>query len=143
VESASVFADQIREAGLKAEVVIGNKDTYWADILTKGSLVSFRSGAMPIETHIAQRLLSTSTTNATRWARPEFDALYDKAVSTADERARGEAYHRMQEMLHAEGGLLVWGFADWIVGTAANVTGVTAAPANTLDWARFDKVRLG
>lgn len=143
VESASVFADQIRKAGLKAEVVTGNKDTYWADILTKGSLVSFRSGAMPIETHIAQRLLSTSITNATRWARPEFDALYDKAVSTADERARGQAYHRMQEMLHAEGGLLVWGFADWIVGTAANVTGVTSAPANTLDWARFDKVRLG
>ncbi|NUP76950.1 MAG: ABC transporter substrate-binding protein [Nonomuraea sp.] len=142
VESASVFADQIRRAGLKAEVATGSKDTYWADILTKGSLVSFRSGAMPIETHIAQRLLSASTTNATRWARPEFDALYDKAVSTADERVRGQVYHRMQELLHAEGGLLVWGFADWIVGTAANVTGVTSAPANTLDWARFDRVRL-
>jgi hypothetical protein len=35
------------------------------------------------------------------------------------------------------------GFADWIIGTASKVKGVeTKAPANTLDWARFDKVWL-
>ncbi|MEW9548786.1 ABC transporter substrate-binding protein [Nonomuraea sp. NPDC050783] len=142
VEAATVFADQLRAAGLKATIVNGSKDTYWSDILTKGSLVSFRSGAMPIETHIAQRLLSTSTTNATKWARPEFDALYDKAVSAPSAADREAAYLSMQRMLHAEGGLLVWGFADWIVATSPHVTGVRPAPANTLDWARFDKVRL-
>ncbi|HEX2316845.1 MAG TPA: ABC transporter substrate-binding protein [Thermomonospora sp.] len=143
VESATVFADQVRAAGLKAEIVTGSKDTYWSDILTKGSLVSFRSGAMPIETHIAQRLLSHSTTNATRWARPDFDALYDRAVSSPRAQDRENAYQEMQRILHAEGGLLVWGFADWIVATSKKVTGVRPAPANTLDWARFDKVRLG
>lgn len=143
VEAATVFADQIRAAGLKAKVVTGDKDTYWSDILKRGTLVSFRSGAMPIETHISQRLLSHSTTNATRWARPDFDALYDRAVSSPREQDRKDAFDRMQRMLHAEGGLLVWGFADGIVATARNVTGVRGAPMNTLDWARFDKVRLG
>ncbi|MGA5761844.1 ABC transporter substrate-binding protein [Nonomuraea bangladeshensis] len=142
VEAATVFADQLRAAGLKATIVSGDKDTYWSDILTKGSIVSFRSGAMPIETHIAQRLLSTSTTNATKWARPEFDALYREAVSAPSAADREAAYLGMQRMLHAEGGLLVWGFADWIVATSPGVTGVLPAPANTLDWARFDKVRL-
>ncbi|MEU4508212.1 ABC transporter substrate-binding protein [Nonomuraea wenchangensis] len=142
VEAATVFADQLRAAGLKATIVSGDKDTYWSDILTKGSIVSFRSGAMPIETHIAQRLLSTSTTNATKWARPEFDALYRKAVSAPSAADREAAYLGMQQMLHAEGGLLVWGFADWIVATSPGLTGVLPAPANTLDWARFDKVRL-
>jgi peptide/nickel transport system substrate-binding protein len=143
VEAATVFAEQARKAGLAVEVVQGNKDTFWADTLNNGSLSSFRSGAMPIETHIAQRLLSNSGTNMTKWARPEFDALYDQAVSTVDESARTELYHRMQHMLHDEGGYLMWGFADWIVGTAPNVGGVSNAPANTLDWARFDKVWLG
>ncbi|GGK90051.1 ABC transporter substrate-binding protein [Planomonospora parontospora subsp. parontospora] len=143
VEAATVFAGQLRAAGLKAVIASGSKDTYWADILTKGSIASFRSGAMPIETHIAQRLLSASTTNATRWARPEFDALYETAVSARDAADREAAYLKMQQMLHAEGGLLVWGFADWIVATSPKVSGVQAAPANTLDWARFDKVRLG
>ncbi|TDE56527.1 ABC transporter substrate-binding protein [Nonomuraea mesophila] len=142
VEAATVFADQIRAAGLEVRLITGNKDTYWSDILTKGTLVSFRSGAMPIETHISQRLLSNSTTNATRWARPEFDALYDKAVSSPREEDREDAFHEMQRILHAEGGLLIWGFSDGIVATAENVTGVRGAPFNTLDWARFDKVRL-
>lgn len=142
VEAATVFAGQLRAAGLKAEIRTGDKDTYWSDILTKGTLASFRSGAMPIETHIAQRLLTSSTTNATGWRRPEFDALYEKAVSAPRAADREGAYLEMQRTLHAEGGLLVWGFADWIVATSPRVQGVSAAPANTMDWARFDKVKL-
>ncbi|MFI7025447.1 ABC transporter substrate-binding protein [Micromonospora sp. NPDC049900] len=143
VEAASVFADQARQVGLTVEPVQRNKDTYWRDVLDGGVLATFRSGAMPIETHISQRLLTTSTTNATRWTRPEFDALYGTAVSTPDEAGRRRAYGDMQRMLHAEGGLLVWGFADFLVATAPTVRGVSAeAPANTLDWARFDKVWL-
>lgn len=143
VEAATIFAEQCREVGLQVEVRQGDKDTYWADTLKNGSLSSFRSGAMPIETHIAQRLLSGSGTNVTKWARPDFDAAYDKAVSTSDEQARGELYRGMQRTLHAEGGYLMWGFADWLVGAAPGVGGVSDAPANTLDWARFDKVWLG
>ncbi|GAB2976299.1 ABC transporter substrate-binding protein [Saccharothrix stipae] len=143
VEAATVFADQVKGSGLTIEVVTGNKDSYWSDTLKNGSLSSFRSGAMPIETHIAQRLLTGSGTNVTKWARPEFDALYDKAVSTVDAAERGAVYREMQRSLHAEGGYLMWGFADWIVGAAPNVGGISTAPANTLDWARFDKVWLG
>ncbi|SHF06499.1 ABC transporter substrate-binding protein [Streptoalloteichus hindustanus] len=143
IESASVFADQARQIGLQIDVAVGNKDSFWADTLNNGSLSSYRSGAMPIETHISQRLLSTSTTNVTKWARPEFDALYDKAVSTKDEAARRQVYLDMQRMQHAEGGFLIWGFADWLVAVAPRVGGVAKAPANTLDWARFDKVWLG
>ncbi|WP_436495163.1 ABC transporter substrate-binding protein [Actinokineospora sp. HUAS TT18] len=143
VEAATIFADQAKGSGLTIEVVTGNKDTFWADTLKNGTMSSFRSGAMPIESHIAQRLLTGSTTNTTKWARPEFDALYQKAVSTSDAQARGAVYGEMQRSLHAEGGYLMWGFADWIVGTSPKVGGVATAPANTLDWARFDKVWLG
>ncbi|NUT97649.1 MAG: ABC transporter substrate-binding protein [Saccharothrix sp.] len=143
VEAATVFADQVKGSGLTIEVVTGNKDSYWSDTLKNGSLSSFRSGAMPIETHIAQRLLTDSGTNVTKWARPEFDDLYRKAVSTVDAGERAALYGEMQRSLHAEGGYLMWGFADWIVGAAPNVGGISTAPANTLDWARFDKVWLG
>ncbi|MBB5956824.1 peptide/nickel transport system substrate-binding protein [Saccharothrix tamanrassetensis] len=143
VEAATVFADQAKGSGLTIEVVTGNKDSYWADTLKNGSLSSFRSGAMPIETHIAQRLLSDAGTNVTKWSRPEFDDLYRRAVSTVDGAERGGLYAEMQRSLHAEGGYLMWGFADWIVGASPNVGGISTAPANTLDWARFDKVWLG
>lgn len=142
-EAASIFRDQAAKAGVTVKVRTGSKDSYWQDILDGGTLCSYRSGAMPIETHLSQRLLSDSTTNATHWHHKDFDALYQQAQSTKDTKQRAAVYDRMQRRLHAEGGFLVWGFADWIIGTARTVRGVaTDAPANCLDWARFDKVWL-
>ncbi|MFC9292084.1 peptide ABC transporter substrate-binding protein, partial [Streptomyces sp. NPDC057052] len=142
-EAAGIFRDQAARAGVTVDVRTGSKDSYWSDILDNGTLCCYRSGAMPIEAHISQRLLTGSTTNATKWRHKDFDALYQQAQSTRDRTERAAVYERMQRRLHAEGGFLVWGFADWIIATARNVRGVeTAAPANTLDWARFDKVWL-
>ncbi|MFI8995765.1 ABC transporter substrate-binding protein [Streptomyces sp. NPDC053542] len=142
-EAASVFRDQAAKAGVHVKVKVGSKDTFWTDTLDSGTLASYRSGAMPIESHISQRLLTGSTTNATHWHHKDFDALYQQAQSTKDKKDRAAVYERMQRRLYAEGGFLVWGFADWILGTARNVRGVAHdAPANTLDWARFDKVWL-
>ncbi|MDI9832726.1 ABC transporter substrate-binding protein [Streptomyces sp. KAU_LT] len=142
-EAAGIFRDQARRAGVTVEVAMGSKDSYWSDILDSGTLSCYRSGAMPIEAHISQRLLTGSTTNATKWRHKDFDALYRQAQSTRDRAGRAAVYERMQRRLYAEGGFLVWGFADWIIGTASRVRGVDAkAPANTLDWARFDTVWL-
>ncbi len=142
-EAAMAISDQARKVGLNLNVRLGNKDTYWSDINKSGVLASYRSGGMPLDSHFSQRLLSGSTTNNTAWRRPEFDALYDEAQSTLDESRRAEVYRRMQEQLFNEGGFVWWGVSDWIVASAANVGGVDdRAPANTLDWARFDKVWL-
>ncbi|MGW2466959.1 ABC transporter substrate-binding protein [Streptomyces bauhiniae] len=142
-EAAGIFRDQAKRAGVTVNVRMGSKDSYWSDILDRGTLCCYRSGAMPIESHISQRLLSDSTTNATRWRHKDFDALYQQAQSTRDKSERAAVYERMQRRLYAEGGFLIWGFADWIIGMADNVRGVEhEAPANTLDWARFDKVWL-
>lgn len=122
---------------------MGSKDSYWADILDSGTLCCYRSGAMPIESHISQRLLTDSTTNATKWHHKDFDALYQQAQSTKDDTERAAVFGRMQQPAVRRGRFPGVGFADWIIGTARGVKGVERkAPANTLDWARFDKVWL-
>lgn len=142
-ESAAIFRDQAAKVGVRVKVAIGSKDSYWQDTLDSGTLCCYRSGAMPLESHFSQRLLTASTTNATHWRHKDFDALYQQAQSTRNTKDRAAVYARMQRRLYAEGGFLVWGFADWILGTARTVRGVDRrAPANTLDWARFDKVWL-
>ncbi|MFD9038349.1 ABC transporter substrate-binding protein [Streptomyces bottropensis] len=142
-EAAGIFRDQAAKAGVTVDVRMGSKDSYWSDILDSGTLSCYRSGAMPIEAHISQRLLTDSTTNATHWRHKDFDALYRQAQSTRDRTERTALFERMQRRLYAEGGFLIWGFADWIIGTGRTVKGVeTKAPANTLDWARFDRVWL-
>ncbi|GAA3530679.1 ABC transporter substrate-binding protein [Streptomyces osmaniensis] len=142
-EAAGIFRDQAAKAGVTIDVRMGSKDSYWSDILDAGTLCCYRSGAMPVEAHISQRLLTDSTTNATKWRHKDFDALYQQAQSTRDRTERAAVYERMQRRLYTEGGFLVWGFADWIIGTSRTVRGVEKkAPANTLDWARFDRVWL-
>ncbi|WP_165983886.1 ABC transporter substrate-binding protein [Streptomyces sp. YIM 98790] len=143
VEAAEIFKSQAEQAGVTVEVKVGNAETYWADTLDGGMFSCTRSGTMPIESHISQRLLSDSPTNATQWRHADFDDLYRQAQATSDETERAALYERMQRRLHSEGGFLVWGFADWIVGAAGTVRGIAGdAPANTLDWARFDRVWL-
>ncbi|MGW8377104.1 ABC transporter substrate-binding protein [Streptomyces sp. ODS28] len=142
-EAAGILRDQAAKAGVKVQVKTGSPDSYWSDILDSGVLCSYRSGAMPIDIHLSQRLLTDSSTNATHWRHKDFDAQYRRAQSTADKKERTALFERMQRRLYAEGGFLVWGFADSLVGTAQRVGGVERnAPANTLDWARFDKVWL-
>lgn len=143
-ESAVVIADQAKQVGLNLNVQLGNADTYWSDIADNGVLASYRSGALPLESHVSQRLLATSTTNVSQWHRPEFDSRFQTAQSTSDEQERRRLYQEMQEELYREGGFLWWGVSDFVVASATNVGGVDdEAPANTLNWARFDKVWLG
>lgn len=143
VEAANIFAEQAGRAGLRIDVKVGEGSTYWTRTLDKGVLSSFRSGAMPIETHLAQRMLSTSSKNYTQWRRPEFDTLFATASETTDEELRARAYKQMQSQLYTEGGLLVWGFSDGLHGLAPNVAGMAQnAPSNTLGYARFDKAWL-
>lgn len=143
VEAATLFAEQAGEAGLTVKVVTGNAESYHKDLLTKGLIGNHRSGAMPIPQYIGDRLLSTSPFNATAWRRPAFDAAFAAAQVLTDEPARAAKYLELQKTIHDEGGLLAWGHPDFLVGISAKVQGVQAAPPNTLDSARFDKVWLG
>jgi peptide/nickel transport system substrate-binding protein len=143
VEAANILAEQAGRAGLRIDVKVTEGSTYWTHTLDEGVLSSFRSGAMPIETHFAQRMLSTSAKNYTQWRRPEFDALFATASETTDENIRARAYQQMQSQLHSEGGLLVWGFSDGLHGMAPHLAGMAEnAPSNTLGYARFDRAWL-
>ncbi|MGA5411313.1 ABC transporter substrate-binding protein [Streptomyces lavendulocolor] len=142
VEAATLFAEQAADAGLRIKVTTGSSETYFKDQLTKGVMGSHRSGAMSIPTYLNDRLLTTSAFNASGWRRKEFDAAFAKARATTDEGERTRLYGQLQRTVHDEGGLLMWGHPDWLNAVSSRVRGVEAAPPNTLDSARFDKVWL-
>ena len=142
VEAATLFAEQVAEAGVKLKVTTGSSQTYAKDLLTKGMMGSHRSGAMPIPQYITDRLLSKSPFNVTHWRRPVFDADFATAQRLVDEGARTSAYGNLQETLRDGGGILAWGHPDYLVAVSSKVEGVQAVPPNTLDSSRFDKVWL-
>ncbi len=142
VEAATVFADQAREAGVTVELNQRPSATFFADTLREGSISSYRSGAMPIESHISSRLVSGAAQNITRWSDPTFDAMAATAQSSLDREQRARSYLDMQRQLHERCGLLVWGFSDWLIGMSPRVRGAVASPPNSFEWARFDRLWL-
>ncbi|GAA2687941.1 MULTISPECIES: ABC transporter substrate-binding protein [Actinosynnema] len=142
VDAATLYAEQLREAGITVTVDNRAKETYFADILTGSGIWSYRAGTATIPQNLALRMVSDAKQNVTAWRDPEFDAAFARAQSTVDETARGEVYRDMQRTLHERGGMLVWGHSDWLVAASPRLRGAVAARPNTDDWARFDKVWL-
>jgi len=142
VESATLFAEQVAEAGVRLKVTTGSPQTYAKDLLTKGAIGNHRSGAMPIPQYITDRLLTKSPFNVTHWRRPAFDAGFAAAQVLTDESARSARYGALQKTLRDDGGIIAWGLPDYLVAVSAKVQGVQAVPPNTVDSGRFDKVWL-
>lgn len=142
VNAATLFAEQVRQAGVGVEMSVRNKDSFFTDMLTSGSISSYRVGAMPITQDLLLRYLSKSPQNVTAWRHPEFDRIFRESQGTVDEQRRDELYRSLQHRLYEDGGMLGWGHSDWIVASGKALQGVRPAPANTVDWARFDRVWL-
>ncbi|HEY3560395.1 MAG TPA: ABC transporter substrate-binding protein [Kribbella sp.] len=142
VEAATLFAEQVAEAGVRLKVTTGSPQTYAKDLLTKGAIGNHRSGAMPIPQYFTDRLLSHSPFNVTHWRRPAFDAAFAAARAVTSEAERSQRYGVLQKTVRDEGGILAWGLPDYLIAVSAKVQGVQAAPPNTLDQGRFDKVWL-
>lgn len=142
VDAAHLFAKQVAEAGVRIEVRTGPPESYFTDILRTGTLVSHRSGAMPIPTYLSERLLSGAPQNATAWRHKDFDADFAQARATRDKERRTRRYRTLQRTVRDKGGLLLWGHSDWLNAVSSRLHGVREAPPNTRDWARFDTTWL-
>lgn len=141
--ASTLVAAQLGEIGLRVTPRALPAAAYFAQIRQNGVLSQNSTGALPIPDYIGRRMLSTAVArNFTGYRNPEVDRLYATAVGTRDEPARAAALGRVQELLRAESGTLVWAVRDWNVGIAAELDGVVAARPNTAAWARFDTARL-
>lgn len=140
VEAARLFAEQAARCGVRVNVVLGSKDSYYTDALNTGPLTMGQSGPLAIPNHFASRLLTGSPQNRTKWSDPEFDALYARAQATPSERGRAAIYRTMHEILYDRGGFVFFGTTHWNTAARDRFANTPAAVPNSHDWARFDKV---
>ncbi|MBF6231224.1 ABC transporter substrate-binding protein [Nocardia farcinica] len=140
VEAARLFAEQAAACGVHVDVVIGSKDTYYTDSMQTGALTMGQSGPLPIPNHFASRLLTDAPQNRTRFADPEFDALYVRAQATAATEGRAAIYRTMHEIVHDRGGFVFFASTLWHSAARSGFRDVPAAVPNSHGWARFDGV---
>ncbi|GAB3299156.1 ABC transporter substrate-binding protein [Parasphingorhabdus pacifica] len=141
--AASLIAEQLGEIGAAVTPRVRPSETYFSEIKKKGVAAHTRTSSLPLTTFLGQRMHGQAgSNNYTGYRSPEFDALYETALRTADESERARLLGEAQHLAHDASGLLVWGFSNWNVAVSADVEGLRAAPPNSLEWARFDRAVL-
>ncbi|WP_407555253.1 ABC transporter substrate-binding protein [Streptomyces sp. Pv4-95] len=141
--AADLMARQLREVGLRLTSNTRASSTYFSEIKTKGVAAFNTTSTLPVSDFLQQRVRGGAARNQTQYASKDFDALLERARTTRDEQGRLALLARAQKIARDGSGLLVWAFSDANDAIGPSVRGLRAAPPNSHDWARFDRVRVG
>ncbi|MGW4651175.1 ABC transporter substrate-binding protein [Kitasatospora sp. NPDC004289] len=128
-ESATLFATQAREAGVKINVVKQDSKIFWDESWLKAPLYTTYWGTNDSVVFFASKtMLSDAGQNEAAFKDPAFDEAYRKAMGTADAAERAKVLHQLQEIEFARSGYLLWGMADGIDLAGAAVRGLPKLP---------------
>ncbi|MGG7572825.1 ABC transporter substrate-binding protein [Streptomyces sirii] len=128
-ESATLFATQVREAGVKIDVVRQESATFWDKTWLKADLYTTYWGTNDSVVFFASKtMVSEAAQNEAGWKNAAFDKAYREAIGTKDTDRRAKALKRLQRIEHDASGYLLWGMADGIDLATAPVRGLPTLP---------------
>lgn len=125
VDSATLFANQVREVGVGIDVVRQDVGVFYEETWLKAPLYTACWGTNDSVTFFAAKTLaSESGQNETGQKDPAFDAAYQQAVGAADAAQRAAALRTVQQLEYERSGYLLWGMADGVDLASAKVGGL-------------------
>ncbi len=140
LNSAILFAEQAKKAGVTVNLNKGPAATYYDDFYEKVPFFQTFWNTRPIASQMLQAVVTKAPFNETQWLRPEFDSLIEKAISTVDTTKRRALYHDAQEQLWNEGGYVIWGFPNNLDGFGPKVRGFKPHVFRNLSWYGFEQM---
>ncbi|MER6548230.1 ABC transporter substrate-binding protein [Streptomyces sp. NPDC001250] len=121
-DSATLFAGQAREAGIRVNVVKQESGAFWQKTWKAGDFYTTYWGTNDSVVFFASKtMVSDSGQNESGWADKEFDAAYREVIGTKDEKQRAVHLKQLQQIEYDSSGYLLWGMADGIDLAAAKV----------------------
>jgi peptide/nickel transport system substrate-binding protein len=129
VQSAQVFAQQAKDAGVTVNVRQVTPDIFFGEQYTKWPFAQDIWYYAPFMGQVVQSSLEGSPYNETHWNHPEYTRLYNEAQATPDAAKRCEILHAMQKIDFEEGGYIIPAFNQGVDLMASSVNGF--APAAT------------
>ena len=117
-----MFATQLRAAGVGIDVVRQDQGTFYDETWLKAPLYTGYWGTNDsVAFFAAKTMVSGAGQNETGQANPEFDAAYQRAVSTPDADERASALRELQQIEYERSGYLLWGMGDGVDLASAKV----------------------
>jgi peptide/nickel transport system substrate-binding protein len=123
VESANLFVDQARGAGLDVRLDKADPNTFYGARYLKWPFAQdfwFTRNYLP---QAASSMLPGALYNETHFDDPEYKALASAATRTVDEAKRTELLHQCQKIDYERGGYAIWGFKKQVDGYSNLVVG--------------------
>jgi peptide/nickel transport system substrate-binding protein len=128
-ESATLFATQLCEVGMKINVVKQESAVFWEKSWLKAPLYTTYWGTNDSALFFASKtLVSGAGQNETAFADKAFDAAYRKAISSNNPDERKQSLHELQSIEYDRSGYLLWGMADGIDLSSVRVQGLPELP---------------
>jgi peptide/nickel transport system substrate-binding protein len=123
VESANLFVDQARGAGLDVRLDKADPNTFYGARYLKWDFAQdfwFTRNYLP---QAASCTLPGALYNETHFDDKKYQAIAAEATRTVDETKRGELLKQCQKIDYERGGYIIWGFKKQVDGYSNLVTG--------------------
>lgn len=115
VESARVFASQMKDIGLTVEVVVQEANAFYDQTWLQAPFYTVNWGTNDSVVFFASKLMYSGTAwNETGFRDRDFDAAYAAALAAPAGAKYTEASTTIQRIQFDRGGYIVWGMADGI-----------------------------
>jgi peptide/nickel transport system substrate-binding protein len=115
VESATLFATQMKDAGVHLKVVRQDSAAFYDKTWLKAPLYTTYWGTNDsVLFFVGRTMTSKANQNETAWKQPRVDGLYRRAIGDRSEQRRKDAVAELQRLQYEQGGYVVWGMADGV-----------------------------
>ncbi len=136
VDTAQVIVEQLKEAGITATIVPVEWDSWLSDVYGKSEFQSTITG-LTSDNMTARKLLERFNTQAgnnfTKYDSAEYDALFARAISAADDAEQTAIYRQMERQLTENAAnVYIQDMADLVV-VRNGVDGLIFYPLYVLD----------
>ena len=122
VDSALLWEQQAKAAGLNLKVTREPDDGYWDNVwLKKPFVASYWSGRPTCDWMFTTAYAAGAAWNDTFWNNPRFNELLVAARSETDDTKRAAMYAEMQQLLHDDGGLINLIFNSYVEAHVNNL----------------------
>ena len=129
VDTAVLYQEHAKAAGIEINVIREPNDSYWNDVwLKKPWCASYWSGRPTVDWMMTTTYAKGAAWNETLWANERFNELLVTARGETDDKKRAAMYAEMQQLLHDDGGVIVFVFNNIVEAYSKRLAHGTIAP---------------
>jgi peptide/nickel transport system substrate-binding protein len=122
VDAALLFQSSAAKAGIEINVVREPNDSYWDNVwLKKPFVASFWQGRPTVDWFLTYAYAADSTQNDAFWKNPRFNELLVAGRSELDDAKRNAMYAEAQQLIHDDGGEIVFAFNHFVSAHSKNI----------------------